>query len=697
MTELNAKPGVEKITFEEEQALVTAAKDFYDKSSSNDSENRRLFTEDMRFAFDAENNGQWDPNVLAQRFGRPSYTFNRCIGTINLVLGDQRQTKPAIKVRAATKQSAVATAEIFGGMIRDIEQCSGAEAIYDEQFKYAVAGGFGVLRVLPEFASDDSFDQVLRIKGTGNPLTAFFDPESQDPCRGDAMKGMVADLISKDKYKELYPGLEPQNFEISRDTRGWVTENEVRVAEFFQKKAYQKEIALLKDGTVVDWDAERKAVMKHIDATISDDIESKPKVLQTRKVTTWKVEWIKVDGAQVLEGPIVYNWKRIPLIRIPGRFVNIEGKQKVQSLIRHGKDPQRVYNYHRSTMVEAAALTPRAPYIVTGKMVKGYEQMWATANTNPRPYLAFDVDPAAPTARPTREAPPDVPEALVTLAQQDISDLQAATGYFDASLGNSEDMDRTSGKALVAHQRRSDLGSYEFIDNFGKALKLLAECCVDMIPTVYDTQRIVRTLGVDGVEKYVEVNKGDIKDPADVAHNLAEGSFDVTVTIGPSYQTARQETLATLIEAAERNPLIAAVSPDIIAKNMDTQDSDELVKRIRRQMIQQGLIDPTPEEQKNAPPPKQPDPMQVAELAKAQAIARRDTATAQISESKAQTGDIQWRKLIAEVVGQELTNILAAQEAAMGGSAALTMEQQLARVSQPGVPSVPGAPVLPNQ
>lgn len=678
------KKPTKKMTDDEKQSLVAEVKKQYERGAGAEAENRRLFSEDLRFVYQdtIEADGQWDSAILLQRRGRPSYTFNRVIGAVNLVLGDQRQTRPQVRVRAANKDASVETATIYNGLIRDIEQCSGAESIYDGQFKNAVAGGFGAWRIVPEYEDDMSFSQVLRIKDIPNPLTVLWDPEATCPIRSDSMWCIVAERISHEKYKALYPGHEPLTLAFARDSRGWATENEVRVAEYFKKIPVIKTIAQLSDGRSIDYDDEHKDILDSFqDAMKADPRAHLPKVMRTRQVKTWAVEWYLVDGGDVLAGPIRYNWKRIPVIRIPGRCINIEGKQKVQSLVRHTKDPQRTYNYHRSTMVELAALTPRAPYIATPKMVKGYEDMWSTANTNARPYLLYDPDPDVPGERPTREPPPDVPQAMIALAQADLADIQAATGYFDASLGNDEESDRTSGKALVARQRRSDLGSYEFIDNFGKALKVSHECIIDMIPTIYDTERVVRVIGSDGVEKYEKVNHVDPKHG--LINSLKKGSYDCTVTIGPSYQTARQEMLSTMLEAANIMPQIAAVAPDLIVKNVDSPDTDELVRRLRIPLIQQGVIKPTPEEQKNLPPPPQPDPMAQLEQQLLQAKVQHEGAKSAIASSQAQSAPLEHQKLMDDILHTRVSSMLDARKAGVDyNSAQSDLQNQQAQGQQ---------------
>lgn len=647
----------------------------YDDGVGAFEENRRMHSEDLNFVYNSESMGQWDPVVLEARRGKPNYTFNRVIGPVNIVVADMRQTRPSGKVRPTNEAASEATADVLAGLMRSIEDESRADPIYKNQYKFAVAGGFGALRLMPEYASEDSFDQVLRIKDIPNPQTVIWDPECSDACAGDAMWCIVGERVSKEKYRSLFPNADSESsFHISRDSYGWFTDKEVRVVEYMERVPFEKEIAQYSNGDIEDYTPERKAVEKgYEEAGLSKDKANR--VVRTRKVLKWRVMWVKCDGGQILEGPIYYDWSRIPVVRVPGRYINIEGRKKLQSLIRHAKDAQRTYNSRVCDMIERSALIPKAPYMVTENMIKGYEQEWAQSNTASRPYLPYNIDMKSPESMPFRNAPIDMPQAAIALAQQAAQDIQATTGYFDPAMGNSEDMNRVSGKALVQHTRRSDLGSFEFIDGYGDALQLVWEIGVDMIPTIYDAERVVRIVGTDEIEKMVKVNAQDPQS-GDVMHDLKKGSYSCKVTIGPSYQTARQEALATMIDAAEAIPMIGQIAPDLLAKNIDMPDADELTRRLRIPLIQQGIIKPTEEEAQNMPPPK-PNPeeqMQQAELARLMALTKRDTASATIQEHKVQMLPLETHKQTYETAGKHLSNLKVGAE--LGNSQAAAQAEQ---------------------
>jgi len=633
----------------------------------------------LNFIYNAEAMGQWDPVVLQNRRGKPCYTFNRCLQPVNMVVADMRQTRPAGKVRPSSEGASESTAEVFAGLCRSIEQASRADQIYKEQFKFAVAGGFGAWRIMPTYMQDDgegAFDQVLRILNISNPQTVVWDPQCADACAGDANRCLVAERISDENYEALYPDGNMNSFNVSRDSYGWFTDKEVRIAEYFERVPREKWIAKMTDGTVRDYDSDLKATEQHLEdhgltheksgvTRIARNKKTGAKMI--RKTTKWQVMWAKIDGSTILEGPYYYDWKRIPVVRCPGRYINIEGRKKFQSLIRHSKDAQRSYNSRSSDMIERSALLPKAPYLVTEAMIKGYENEWNQANVASRPYLPYNVDKNAEGGMPFRTQPLDLPQGAMALAQMSIQDIQATIGYFDPALGNADDMNRVSGKALVQHTKRSDLGSYEFIDGFSSALQLTWEMLVDMIPPTMDTERVERIIGQDGIEKMVELNKEN-EFTGDIMHDLSKGSYDVEVTIGPSFQSARQEALDTLISFAEAMPSAAPVIQDLIAKNIDSPDAQEMANRLRIPLIQQGIIKPTEKEkkegvgqQKNAQQQQQ-EQMQQLQTQLLQGKAQKMTADAQIAQSRAHMSPVEQQKIGYEAAGKHLANIKLAHE-----------------------------------
>jgi hypothetical protein len=645
-----------------EEELIAEVKKFVRESEGADSRERSRMLEDLRFVYEVDH--QWSQTERLKRGNRPSYTFNRVIGAVNQVIGDQRQSSPQIKVRGVDGESDPEVAEINEGLIRNIEDQSDAQTAYDMAFKQAVAGGWGAWRVLPEFKSDRSFEQEIFIKPVYNPFTVFWDPLAQDPRKRDQNKCVIAERISREQHEALFgkeAAEKADNIEVSRDGRGWFTTDQVRIAEYFKREPVDKEIALLTDGRVVELtdesrvalDEAKRAAQNGVDVpVIARDEGGNEKI---RKARSSQITWWKVDGAQILEGPITYDWQFIPVVKMCGRFINIEGQHLSQSLIRHSKDAQRVYNYDRTTMSEVVANSPRAVWLATDEMLTGHEKEWAEANAKNSPVLRYKVDQNASTGAPTRIPGPDVPAALVQMANMDSDDVKATTGFFDASLG--ERGPQESGEAIRARQQEGDTGSFEFMDNLAKALEFTGEILIDMIPKVYDTERTVRILGLDGQEDFVKINAYD--ESRERKFDLGAGRYNVSVSVGPAFATQRRESLRTLLDAAKVMPLLAELGPDLIVKNLDVQGADDLEKRMRKQLIAQGVIEPNEDEQDLVEEP-QPDPVQLALVeesqSKSQANQARAAKDAQAAQEAAQLVPLKTLQDMEDLVEQKLKN-----------------------------------------
>ena len=221
--------------------------------------------------------------------------------------------------------------------------------------------------------------------------------------------------------------------------------------------------------------------------------------------------------------------------------------------------------------------------------------------------------------------------AITASSLQAVDEIKSVVGIHDASLG--ENGNETSGKAILARQRESDTATYAYIDNLARALRLLGKILIDLIPRVYDSERIVRVLGVDGSEKQVEVNRriGDV-----VLHDLTVGKYDVTVSVGPSYATQRIEAANSMIEFMRALPQSGPLIADLLAGSMDWPKADEVAERLKATLPPEVQAAGNPEamaqlQQQKAMQAQQPDPRMMAEQMESQA----QVASAQATIEKA--------------------------------------------------------------
>lgn len=567
---------------------------------------------------------QWPDDVRAKREedNRPCLTINRLPQFLRQVTGDLRNMNPAIKAIPADTKASQEDAELVEGIIRQIQYESDASSIYERAAESAAACGMGFFRVLTDYVSNDSFDQKIIIQSIDNPFSVYFDPEARKSTREDARWCLITQVMTEEAFKDAYPDKVAVSVEQDGSGDGlefWRQNGETVVAEYFWKEPKSKTIMLLPNGMI---------------------LENAPKGLggKTRTVNYDVIMWAKISGKDVLEGPQEFPGDHIPVIAVMGEELHIGDRIYRSSVIRFAKDPQRLYNYWRSAQTEMIALQPKAPYLVTAKQISGLEQIWSEANDSNRPYLPYIPDPNAPA--PQRATPPIPSSGMMQEVGLAADDMKATTGIYDAGLGQRSD--EKSGVAIRQRQMESDVSTSIYSDNMAKAVAHCGRVIVSMIPKIYDTNRMLATIGEDDQHGMTEINKPMMSENGPITINdMTKGKFDVRVAVGPNYATKRQETAESMMQFIQAFPPAAQVAGDLIAKSMDWPDAEKIAERLKK-MLPPGMAeedDPQAQAQM-----QQQQMMQAQEAQQQQAMAqqaqslqlREMTAKANKAEADAQ-------------------------------------------------------------
>jgi len=576
---------------------------------------------------------QWDPKDLLKRDseGKVSITVNQLQQYVSRVTGAQRKNVQEIKVspvESNSKEQEIKTvggqdvkiSKVYEGVIRNIQSISNAQMHYKKAFRDGLTG-IGWLRVLTEYSRQDSFDLDVKIQTIPNRFSVLIDPRAKEADYSDANFAFVFEKISNAEFKKRYPGKITGDLDnnAESDDNWWYSKDNITITEYFRREPVTRTILLLSDGNTVYKD-EVKDVLDELEKS---DIT----VIRERSVKTYKVIWSKITANSILEKEREFPTSTIPIIPVLGREVMVKGKKIYQGLITNARDPQRMLNFWQSAATERVALSPKSPYIVSDKSIEGKEKWWAQANTANLPYLPYK----AGQERPSREAPPAMPVAELQMSSTQQGLIQTTIGIYDASLGAQGN--ETSGRAILARQSEADTGTFEFVDNLSNAMRRIGILCVELIPKVYDTERILRITSPDGSGDFVEINKV-IEDEETGKHivinDLALGKYDVTITTGATYATKRIETADTMMQFAQAFPQVAQVASDIIADNLDFPQSEAIAERLKK-TIPPHLLSPEEQEelQKDAPPP-QPDPnLEMANQLQAMKLEQEKLKTAQ--------------------------------------------------------------------
>lgn len=561
--------------------IIKDAQEAFHAAQEAESKNRALWVEDMRFARLGE---QWPAKVKRQREleGRPCLTINRLPAFIRQVTNDARQNRPAIRCHPVADGADPRTAEILNGLIRNIEYSSNADVAYDTALDHAVTGGFGYFRISTEYAAEDVFEQDIRIERIANPLCVYGDPASQGADSADWDTAFVTETYTEAQYERKFGKDAPKvdwELEANDKNRLWFGESGIRVAEYWKRSDVRAKLLKLTDGMVLFAEKylELKPILDGLGITVAGE----------RDTITKRVKQCLMNGAEVLEeNP--WQGKYIPIIPVYGDEVLVEGERTFISLVRFAKDPAQMYNYWRSASTELVALAPKAPFIGPKGAFNTDAEKWATANTVSHAYIQYDG------GQPPMRQPFDGPPAgAIQEALNAADDMKSIMGLYDASLGARSN--ETSGKAILARQREGDVSTFNYIDNLSRAIRHAGRVIVDLIPHVYNTERIIRVINEDGTNNQVPVNQPlppemlqqqqqkAQQESRDIlrVYDLTTGKYDVTCEAGPSFTTKREEAAAQMVEFIRAYPQAAPLIGDLLAKNLDWPGADDIAERLK--------------------------------------------------------------------------------------------------------------------
>lgn len=529
--------------------FLALARKRFESALEDEKDLRAKFTSDLKFA-SPDGDDQWDPQLKLQReqAGRPAMAFPRCHTFVQQVANEARQNKPQIKF-SPRLDADKDTAEIYEGLARYIQYSSDAQVAYETAIEYSAGGSFGYYRFLTDYVDDESDDLELKILPVLDPLTIYgiLVPSvfGQKP-----RFGFVVEDISKEEYKARFPDTDLASLswsEAEKEGRGWVGSETVRIAEYWYVEDTKQ--------------------------------EGKKRPKKT-------VKFCKINGIEVLpDTETVWPGSCIPIVPVKGKQMILEGKARLFSVVRPQKSAQQLINYSKTRIAETLSQAPVSPWIVVEGQLAGYESQWKNSNTNPvaaLTYKAVDVfgKPAPPPQRQVYEPPI---QSLSAFVAQEIDDMKATTGIFDASLGNQGN--EVSGQAIKQRQQQTDLTTMHFMDNLVRSFREGGEIIAEVIPKVYDTEREIQILGEDEKPKLVLINKAHKDEVGETRHyDMTQGKYALLVTSGKAFDSKRSETFDTMQQLIQTAPQLLPTFGDIMFQNSDMAGSDILAERFKKML-----------------------------------------------------------------------------------------------------------------
>jgi hypothetical protein len=552
---------------------IQEAIDFLKFSNEADTENRQKGLDDLKFS----SGDQWPIEVQNSRHleARPCLTINKLDAYVRQIVNQMRQGRPRMRAHSMNSEANAKVADVITGIFKHIEVNSDADTAYDTAGEYAVRIGWGYWRVITDYVREDSFDQEIYIRPIDNPFSVYFDPNSIQPDGSDAEKVLITTLMSKDDFKVQYPGADDGGDFNQRGTGDfdpdWVQKEDIRVAEYFYVERKKTKLLLLSDGTKV-----------YKDEAPSPEILAAAGIMVVgeRETMRKQIKWCKLTGLEILEERD-WSGRYIPVVPVYGQQLTVEDKRKKYGLVRNAKDAQRMYNYWQTSLTESIALAPKAKWLLAEGQDEGHENEWAQANIKSMPVLRYkqtDINGKEAPA-PQRLQPEPPPAGVIAAAMSIDKDLQSVVGIFDPSQLPQGNM---SGKAIRGQQMQQDMTNFHYYDNLVRSMKHTGRIILDLIPKIYDRERVLRIIGYDGQPEMVTLNQRtqDEMGVEKVLNDVTVGEYDVYMDTGPGYQSKRQEAVEAMMPMISTNQELFNLAGDLVFRNMDFPGAEVIADRL---------------------------------------------------------------------------------------------------------------------
>lgn len=545
-------------------------------SADAESDNRTRGIEALKFRWGE----QWPQTARddRQNDGRPCLTVNHTDVACTRIENQLRQQRPRIKVHPVS-DATVDKAGKVAGLIREIETRSNASIAYDAGVAMAKDIGWGYWRIGSEYLDERSFNQQLKILPIFNPFSVYDDPSAVMPAGEDRNWLVIAEDMPRQEYKRRYPRAENAEY-LFTEAPGdfvldWESKTHVRLAEYFRIFEKKDTLYLFSDGSVKlgselnPKNGDIAAILAAMQITVQNE----------RPTYTCQVEWYRMNGRKIVDRRMLPG-KYIPIVKCEGNKLRMNGQILRKGMIENLKDPATIFNYAETVKAERYALTPKAPWVGYEGVFEGHPE-WTDANRKnystlvAKAVLGPDGQTLLPL--PQRQNPAQVEAGMAEWSASSERNLMAVAGMPQE---NPEISARvvSGNKYLQRRQGMQDLTHFQYYDNQTYSIMWTGIILVDLFQYYYDTQRVQRIIGEDGVAELTTLNELDDEGKPIADQNFRVGRYDIVMDTGPGYATKREEAAENMLELlnTKLGDAIVATRPDIPVRNMDFHGADEL-------------------------------------------------------------------------------------------------------------------------
>jgi hypothetical protein len=315
-----------------------------------------------------------------------------------------------------------------------------------------------------------------------------------------------------------------------------------------------------------------------------------------------KIIHYRIAGNYILD-QTEFPSEQLPLVYVDNNsYYDKTGKQITRSFFGDCKDTQRYINYLRTQSAYILKVSRYDQWIGSKKNVASLDTQrnWRDP-TAIQGMLTYDESPAG--NKPEQIRPPELSVSLFQQYQLAIEDLYTSTGLYPARMGNNGD--EASGKAIDARTRQGSYTTYVFFNSINRAIATGGEIVNEMIPRVYDTERVMTLMMPDEGMKNITINQQKDEYGEQIENDIRKGTYQVRLKPGPSFEGQKEQALQSLQDVLQADPTAFNLIADLYAENLPLSNTLEIKNRLKTrvppQIIEAGKTGDMPQQQGPSP------------------------------------------------------------------------------------------------
>jgi hypothetical protein len=664
---------------------------------------------------------QWDNDEedMLVKNNKVPLQFNKLGTLINTLLGEQQQNTPQLEV-VPLSDCDEETASIRQMIVKDTMLSTDAKSVYQIAAKQAFVGGFGAFVIDTDYVHEKSFDQGIVYRHFKDATRCYWDIGAEHPNKIDGMRCGYISRMTRQKFRSIYGkdieekikkdngALNQSQEEIALSTENqssenpftWSDDNGITIIDDYVRKYTKDTLYKLSNGRTLNQEEMDELIEKSKSMAFQREQEEmlmgfpmqNPMGMEELDIempngeveeTEEEIMTLYDDGEPVriedskpykrstiihrkIAGEYILDESEFPSDDLPLLFVDQNsyydknGKQICRPFIIDAIDAQRYLNYLGTQSAYMLKISRYDQWIGSKKNVQSLDnqQAWKDPSTV-KGMLTYDESPSG--AKPEQVRPPELSRSLMEQYQRAIDDMYTSTGLYPSRLGQVGN--EVSGAAIDARTRQGSYSTYVAFNSINMAITAGGKIVNQMIPRVYDSERILNLMTPDRGRQNIVVNQQMDEYGEKIKNDIRKGTFDVILQAGPSYEGQKAQALESIALALKANPTMFNLVADLYAENLPLLNTIELRNRLKTlvppEILEAGKTGQMPQ-QAQQPNPQDQAAMAEIQFRKEQIEIEKQKLQIKMQEAQAKTEQVAMElemkelELAAELEGQKL-------------------------------------------